>query len=1281
MIWAKTPFDLTDDSASWNPWIGDNVPDYPCPIVAEEKVCIDWERFNVDTPVASPWSDPNEPRIVVSWDDGRRPVAALPRPVGGLHKGIHFPGPQKTPTASVYVADQSSNDISTIDATTNQVRGPALPVGRWPFRIAITPDGSTIVVLNRGDATLVTIDAATHAIVGAPIPVRPEPAGLAIHPNGTRIYVTSYGSKFVCVVDLGLRRVIREIAMPDRPDAIAILPNGTKAYASIPPIVSLSVIDLATDTVSGAPIPTVQAMENLLVSPNGLLLYVPGSRRVAVLDTVRDHFLDLTFSVGEYPAALAITPDGSQLYVANAFDDTVSVIGLAASSGISTARADITTIPVGKRPLALAVAPNGTSVYVANNDSNDISIIDVATNRVTGSSIAVGVNPGAIAEPVMPRFGAAALGLLRGIRRVRIRGGGEWYLLRVCFSRPATPGGYDDVVSVRDQLGHSLSVWGEPGAVLEPFTDYRLSATVSRETVGLGALGGWHDTDPLVLKDRYFRTGGPPGLAGFSVPEGLDPGKSATGLEDLTRYVAQTVPSTLTPPGKLPELTRPVFRAYDIGATFDEDYVDRMYELAGRDLAVQIYDSRNLPERDIDGRLAVLANPWGNAAEVTLSETHQRWVEMVNAASCIPRDLDVTAFPKNKTLTAPDHILAGNTLYEARLVPLLLRAPVVGGAGWTTGTTPAGVPMLQPVPRNSDSPETWTDVLIVLRIQPAATAPAGIQFRLGAGGHYELVVDAQNGLLTLTGGSVAALSPFTYDVNQSYRFAIEAIGSRLRVEQDEAVIFDVEDASFTTGGLALFPWSGAANSHFLDLAVYDFRNGAPVAYRFSFTTSDYVDFFHQIQSFQDETWSAALGAGASLPSLMVRATDLSAPASQEEARAYDALAETLLGAAARQLPSRLEVTKVTQADVVPALLFRGSEPIDWRRTTLALLQAASSSLPAAVPRGNLKLTSVAFGDLQLGGDVVAVLLRDAADLTGYRIETLLAAAWVPWYVFDQERKRPAGTRFEVHGGTSPLPLAEPGVIPKAANAAGHGQRLPVDAAELRLVAPDGTIEHARRFLPFEAYTPIAVDVMRSADGTGFFLIPSSGSAFGAGTYRAALKYERDKMGVEPILSRAGSKAAESVIIDIPSWADTVPAIGQPSFLQSTFGTSGNFEGVTPRAAGGMAHIERDKQTLEWTQSTTFADRVGTVSDGSLIRGSFGNLEVVARIGDQLAPFWRNAATLDCSAADFFAAGVSGTPSFIQGRFGTPGNFEVVAPLAIGGMAHFYRNNADPLLPW
>jgi hypothetical protein len=42
---------------------------------------------------------------------------------------------------------------------------------------------------------------------------------------------------------------------------------------------------------------------------------------------------------------------------------------------------------------------------------------------------------------------------------------------------------------------------------------------------------------------------------------------------------------------------------------------------------------------------------------------------------------------------------------------------------------------------------------------------------------------------------------------------------------------------------------------------------------------------------------------------------------------------------------------------------------------------------------------------------------------------------------------------------------------------------------------------------------------------------------------------------------------------------------------------------------------------------------------------------------------------------------SGCPSLIQGRFLNPGNFELVAPLQSGGIAHYSRFNSDPALPW
>jgi hypothetical protein len=52
----------------------------------------------------------------------------------------------------------------------------------------------------------------------------------------------------------------------------------------------------------------------------------------------------------------------------------------------------------------------------------------------------------------------------------------------------------------------------------------------------------------------------------------------------------------------------------------------------------------------------------------------------------------------------------------------------------------------------------------------------------------------------------------------------------------------------------------------------------------------------------------------------------------------------------------------------------------------------------------------------------------------------------------------------------------------------------------------------------------------------------------------------------------------------------------------------------------------------------------------------------------------------------FASGITGgQTSLIQSNFGKQGNFEVIAPVIIGGtgsgVKHFWRNNDDPDLPW
>jgi hypothetical protein len=43
--------------------------------------------------------------------------------------------------------------------------------------------------------------------------------------------------------------------------------------------------------------------------------------------------------------------------------------------------------------------------------------------------------------------------------------------------------------------------------------------------------------------------------------------------------------------------------------------------------------------------------------------------------------------------------------------------------------------------------------------------------------------------------------------------------------------------------------------------------------------------------------------------------------------------------------------------------------------------------------------------------------------------------------------------------------------------------------------------------------------------------------------------------------------------------------------------------------------------------------------------------------------------------------VAGNPVLIQGRFGSPGNFEIVVPAAAGGLAHYWRDNTQASMPW
>jgi YVTN family beta-propeller protein len=108
---------------------------------------------------------------------------------------------------------------------------------------------------------------------------------------------------------------------------------------------------------------------------------------------------------GPGPSALAVTPDGKFLYVANQFEGTVSSFVVDGTSGALTAGP---TVVVGTAPSGIAVTPDGGFLYVSNTGSSNVSGFAVCNQIVTSCSVPT--SPDGTLTPVLGSPFSAGLG-------------------------------------------------------------------------------------------------------------------------------------------------------------------------------------------------------------------------------------------------------------------------------------------------------------------------------------------------------------------------------------------------------------------------------------------------------------------------------------------------------------------------------------------------------------------------------------------------------------------------------------------------------------------------------------------------------------------------------------------------------------------------------------------------------------------------------------------------------------------------------------------------------
>ncbi len=214
-----------------------------------------------------------------------------------------------------------------------------------------------------------------------------------------------YGTTMVPVdVSAGSDTVGTSVKVGTYPDAVAVTPNGRLALVAnfssntVTPILEPNGTALPPITVGSGP-------ANIAITPDGTTAYVTDDGGLSSLgDTVTPIDLatlkaEAPIVVGEGPQGIAITPDGKTAYVADA---GAIIAGQAGSFGDEVTPIDLATgkagkpIHVGNAPLAVAVTPDGSTVFVTNLNSESVTPINVAANQAE-AAIAVAGGPVAIA--------------------------------------------------------------------------------------------------------------------------------------------------------------------------------------------------------------------------------------------------------------------------------------------------------------------------------------------------------------------------------------------------------------------------------------------------------------------------------------------------------------------------------------------------------------------------------------------------------------------------------------------------------------------------------------------------------------------------------------------------------------------------------------------------------------------------------------------------------------------------------------------------------------------
>jgi YVTN family beta-propeller protein len=272
----------------------------------------------------------------------------------------------------------------------------------------------TLLVVRKSDDAVDFMDPGSGLRL-ASVTLGHAPHEVSVSPDGRRAAVTNYGTReqpgsTLSIVDLEQPRELRRIDLAPHtrphgvawfaPDRVAVTTEGSK---------HLLVVDPDNGRIVTA-IETAQEVSHMVAVSTGVTrAYVTniGSGTATVLDFVAGRKLG-DIDTGAGSEALAVTPDGRELWVAARADGQITIV--------DTASLEVTArLPLPGVPIRIAITPDGRTALVTCAGTSELIAFDVASRQVRARrKVDVPLAPGAAERPFaqLARGSSLPVGLL-----------------------------------------------------------------------------------------------------------------------------------------------------------------------------------------------------------------------------------------------------------------------------------------------------------------------------------------------------------------------------------------------------------------------------------------------------------------------------------------------------------------------------------------------------------------------------------------------------------------------------------------------------------------------------------------------------------------------------------------------------------------------------------------------------------------------------------------------------------------------------------------------------